>query len=136
MAGRYGRNSVPSTPGFEPDSPGSGAFSPSESRGSATSPKRGRSRADNDQREVYGLKLGLLRQWENEKKDQLLSSEHALQEIAVAKVRGFLDAIGRRVCWLQLRTSLLNLLFAVSRCRLCGEDSVVVAYDGALSRTP
>jgi hypothetical protein len=95
MAGRYGRNSVPSTPGFEPESPGSGAFSPSESRGSATSPKRGRSRADNDQREVYGLKLGLLRQWENEKKDQLLSSEHALQEIAVAKVRGFLDAIGR-----------------------------------------
>jgi hypothetical protein len=43
---------------------------------------------------VYGLQLGLLRKWEDEKKSQLLGTEHAMQEIAVAKVRGFLDAIG------------------------------------------
>ena len=53
--------------------------------------------ADPNLREAYGLNLGLLRKWELENKDQLLGSEHAKQEIAVAKVRGFLDAVGEYI---------------------------------------
>lgn len=57
--------------------------------------KRAKSAAlDPNLREVYGLNLGLLRRWQSEKNEALLSSEVAMQEIAVAKVRGFLDAIG------------------------------------------
>ena len=61
----------------------------------SASSKRLKTATDSNLREVYGLNLGLLRRWQNEKKEQLLSSEAAMQEIAVAKVRGFLDAIGK-----------------------------------------
>ena len=87
-------SSMPSSPGFEVASPMS--LSPPGSPETAAS-LRAKSRAELEQKGVYGLKLGLLRQWENEKREQLLGSEHALQEIAVSKVRGFLDAIGTQL---------------------------------------
>lgn len=37
----------------------------------------------------------MLRKWQKDKKEELLSSEEAKQEIAVSKVRGFLDAVGK-----------------------------------------
>lgn len=82
------------SPGFSaPGSPGSltaGSFSPMDS----PSPQRGRSRPSTNDKEAYGLNLGMLRKWHREKKDEMLSSEQAKQEIAVSKVRGFLDAVG------------------------------------------
>jgi hypothetical protein len=84
------RFDIPSTPGLDSaTSAGSGMFSPPDSP--STSGKRMKMQGDQT---VYGLQLGLLRKWEDEKKNQLLGTEHAMQEIAVAKVRGFLDAIG------------------------------------------
>ena len=55
-------------------------------------PQRG-SASDPNNKEVYGLNLGLLRKWQGEKTEEILKSEHVKQEIAVAKVRGFLDAV-------------------------------------------
>lgn len=80
-------------------SPGSltqGSFSPTDR--STTYPSRpsthGRSRPTTNDKVVYGLNLGLLRKWQKDKKEEILSSEEAKQEIAVSKVRGFLDAVG------------------------------------------
>jgi hypothetical protein len=43
----------------------------------------------------YGLDLATLRSWSAERTSQYLSEESSKQEIAVAKVRAFLDAISK-----------------------------------------
>ena len=43
----------------------------------------------------YGLDLATLRSWSAEKTSKYLSEESSKQEIAVAKVRAFLDAISK-----------------------------------------
>lgn len=116
------------------------------------SPQRGRSRPSTNDKEAYGLNLGMLRKWHREKKDEMLSSEQAKQEIAVSKVRGFLDAVGKffrmhfhlcprysaihiaNPCHL-LNISVSYLLFPLIH-RLCGAHSVVVAHDEAVPRLP
>ena len=45
----------------------------------------------------YGLDLGKLRSWSKERSSQYLSEETSKQEIAVAKVRAFLDAIRKDI---------------------------------------
>ncbi len=42
----------------------------------------------------YGLKIKKLRQWNEEHAKELEQREESLQEMAVAKVRGFMDAVG------------------------------------------
>ena len=44
-------------------------------------------------RQTYGLDLKQLRQWSQDRLQEQLDTEMAKQEIAVAKVRAFLDAI-------------------------------------------
>ena len=80
-----------------PSSPGNlsiaSSFSGMDTPVANTSAKRTPRPATND-KEVYGLNLGMLRKWHKEKKEEMMGSEQAKQEIAVAKVRGFLDAVG------------------------------------------
>ena len=47
-----------------------------------------------EKKETYGLDIRKLKQWHEDREKSLLNQEKAQQEIAVAKVRGFLDAIG------------------------------------------
>jgi hypothetical protein len=46
-------------------------------------------------KETFGLDIKRLKQWSQDRIQQQLSTEAARQEIAVAKVRGFLDAVGK-----------------------------------------
>ena len=48
-----------------------------------------------DNRELYGVNISKLRQWHKEREKKMLNEENSIQELAVAKVRGFLDAIGK-----------------------------------------
>lgn len=48
-----------------------------------------------EQRQTYGLNTYQLKKWQQMRQEKLLAQESAMQEIAVAKVRGFLDAIGK-----------------------------------------
>lgn len=50
-------------------------------------------RIKSTERQTYGLNVSLLRKWQKERTQKLLDQEFAKQEIAVAKVRSFLDAI-------------------------------------------
>ena len=90
-------NSSDSPTRGSPDTFTQGSFSPIDrSHGSPSRPStNGRSRPATSEKVVYGLNLGMLRKWQKDKKEELLSSEEAKQEIAVSKVRGFLDAVGK-----------------------------------------
>jgi hypothetical protein len=105
--------------------------------------KRTRSKQDPNTnanlRSVYGLNLGMLRQWQQEKNEKLLDSENSKQAIAVAKVRGFLDAVGKRYLYngafaerLLFCCCHLGILFLIftwnlyNNCRLNGENPVLV----------
>jgi len=46
-------------------------------------------------KETFGLDIKQLQQWNQTSLQQQLNTEAARQEIAVAKVRGFLDACGK-----------------------------------------
>jgi hypothetical protein len=53
-------------------------------------------------REDYGLDVSKMKSWQEERKEKLMEEEEHRQEIAVARVRGFLDAIRmltRLQCW-------------------------------------
>lgn len=113
------------------------AASPSSPMSSQS--KRAKFAIDPNLKEVYGLNLGLLRRWQNEKNEKLLSSEEAMQEIAVAKVRGFLDAIGIFLPTPLQNLSALQLMFGF-HCFVCNtfnrmyrKDSVLVENDEAVS---
>lgn len=46
------------------------------------------------ERETYGLNISQLREWSKNRMKEELTTEMAKQQIAVSKVRDFLDAIG------------------------------------------
>lgn len=54
-----------------------------------------RSRELKGAKETFGLDIKQLRHWSEARIQQQLNTESAKQEIAVAKVRGFLDAVGK-----------------------------------------
>lgn len=93
---RYRTTSSDSLTRGSPDTLTQGSFSPIDRpHGSPSRPStNGRSRPATSEKVVYGLNLGMLRKWQKDKKEEILSSEEAKQEIAVSKVRGFLDAVG------------------------------------------
>lgn len=54
-----------------------------------------RQKTDRRAKETFGLDIKQLRQWSEIRISQELSTESAKQEIAVSRVRGFLDAVGK-----------------------------------------
>lgn len=47
------------------------------------------------ERETYGMNIAQLKEWSKNRMKEELTTEMAKQQIAVAKVRDFLDAIGK-----------------------------------------
>jgi len=54
-------------------------------------------RPKTSERQHYGVDLSLLRSWQRDRTERFLDQEYSRQEIAVTKVRDFLDAIDRIV---------------------------------------
>lgn len=84
------------------------------------------------QRETYGLNVKQLKQWSKDRMKEELTTELAKQQIAVSKVRTFLDAIGSSTTF-----NLLSDTFAsnvVSSCSNNCSSSVVVENDETASR--
>lgn len=62
------------------------------------------------ERETYGMNIAQLKEWSKNRMKEELTTEMAKQQIAVAKVRDFLDAIG--IIYYNLKLN-LYILFVI-----------------------
>lgn len=75
-------------------------------------------------KESFGLDVRQLKLWNQLRIQQQLDTEGVKQEIAVARVRGFLDAIGKSCIVIFMRCPDKTWC-----CSECGSPAIMVAHD-------
>jgi hypothetical protein len=89
-----------------------------QQRSRANSGRLGTPKTEKAPKETYGLAMGQLKSWRDERRTDLANKESTKQGIAVNKVIGFLNAIGKTVLSQQIMITNNYIFFAAMTVRL------------------